>query len=131
MAVYIGHDECQVIYVARNGQQLRVSSIWVGDQQVFPPANRQEVHVFTRDTQGYSRYDHGTFFEFTVPVPWWATSMDAVILGAVGDNRLEVYAGDAVGERDVSGNIGIDCHRNDSLEGDRIGSYLVERNVSR
>ena len=36
MAVYIGHKECQAIYVARNGQQLQVSSVWVGDQQVFP-----------------------------------------------------------------------------------------------
>ena len=82
MAVYIGHDECQVIYVAKNGQQLRVSSVWVGDQQVFPPANRQEVHLFTRDTQTYSRYDYGTHFGFTVPVPWWATNMDVVIVGA-------------------------------------------------
>ena len=82
MAVYIGHDECRVIYVARNGQQLRVSSIWVGDQQVFPPANRQEIHAFTRDTQGYGRADNGTHFAFTVPVPWWATSVDVVVLGA-------------------------------------------------
>ena len=82
MAVYIGHDECQVIYVARNGQQLRVSSIWVGDQQVFPPANREEIHLFTRDTQGYGRADNGTHFAFSVPVPWWATSMDVVLLGA-------------------------------------------------
>ena len=82
MAVYIGHDECQVIYVARNGQQLRVSSIWVGDQQVFPPANRQEIHAFTRDTQGYGRTDNGTHFAFSVPVPWWATSLDVVLLGA-------------------------------------------------
>lgn len=82
MAVYIGHDECQVIYVAKNGQQLRVSSVWVGDQQVFPPANRQEIHVFNRDTQGYGRADNGTFFGFTLPVPWWAASMDVVILGA-------------------------------------------------
>ena len=82
MAVYIGHDECRVIYVARNGQQLRVSSIWVGDQQVFPPANRQEVHVFTRDTQGYGRTDNGTHFAFSAPVPWWATAVDVVVIGA-------------------------------------------------
>ena len=82
MAVYIGGEECRVIYVAKNGQQLRVSSIWVGDQQVFPPADRQEVHLFTRDTQGYSRYDYGTHFAFSVPVPWWATSLDVVLLGA-------------------------------------------------
>ena len=82
MAVYIGHDECRVIYVARNGQQLRVSSIWVGDQQVFPPANRQEIHAFNRDTQGYGRTDNGTHFAFSVPVPWWATSLDVVLLGA-------------------------------------------------
>ena len=82
MAVYIGHDECQVIYVAKNGQQLRVSSIWVGDQQVFPPANRQEIHLFTRDTQGYGRADNGTHFAFSVPVPWWASSLDVVVLGA-------------------------------------------------
>lgn len=82
MAVYIGHDECQVIYVARNGQQLRVSSVWVGDQQVFPPADRQEVHVFTRDTQGYGRTDNGAVFGFTVPVPWWATAADVVLIGA-------------------------------------------------
>ena len=82
MAVYIGHDECQVIYVARNGQQLRVSSVWVGDQQVFPPANRQEVHVFTRDTQGYPSEDDGANLHFVVPVPWWATSLDVVIIGA-------------------------------------------------
>ena len=82
MAVYVGHDECQVIYVAKNGQQLRVSSIWVGDKQVFPPANRQEVHLFTRDTQGYFRYDYGTYFGFTVPVPWWAASLDVVVIGA-------------------------------------------------
>lgn len=82
MAVYIGHDECQVIYVAKNGQQLRVSSIWVGDQQVFPPANRQEIHLFTRETQGYGRTDNGTHFGFTVPVPWWATSVDVVVIGA-------------------------------------------------
>ena len=82
MAVYIGHEECQVIYVARNGQQLRVSSVWVGDQQVFPPADRQEVHVFNRDTQGPGRVDNGTHFAFSVPVPWWATSLDVVIIGA-------------------------------------------------
>ena len=82
MAVYVGHDECRVIYVAKNGQQLRVSSVWVGDQQVFPPANRQEVHLFTRDTQGYGREDHGALFAFYVPVPWWATSADVVIIGA-------------------------------------------------
>ena len=82
MGVYVGGEECQVIYVAKNGQQLRVSSVWVGDQQVFPPANRQEVHLFTRDTQGYSREDNGTHFAFAVPVPWWATSLDVVIIGA-------------------------------------------------
>ena len=82
MAVYIGSDECQVIYVAKNGQQLRVSSVWVGDKQVFPPANRQELHLFTRDTQGYGRTDNGTHFAFSVPLPWWATSMDVVLLGA-------------------------------------------------
>ena len=82
MAVYIGHDECQVIYVAKNGQQLRVSSVWVGDQQVFPPANRQEVHVIDRNTQGYGREDYGAMWGFSVPVPWWATSVDVVIIGA-------------------------------------------------
>lgn len=82
MAVYIGHDECQVIYVAKNGQQRRVSSIWVGDQQVFPPANRQEIHAFTRDTQGYGREDNADYYAFSVPVPWWATSVDVVMLGA-------------------------------------------------
>ena len=82
MAVYIGHDECRVIYVARNGQQLRVSSVWVGDKQVFPPANRQEIHIFNRNTQGYGRADNGTHFAFSVPVPWWATSLDVVLLGA-------------------------------------------------
>ncbi len=70
------------IYIARNGQQLRVSSVWVGDKQVYPPANRQEIHAFNRDTQGYGRTDNGTHFGFTVPVPWWATSMDVVIIGA-------------------------------------------------
>ena len=82
MAVYIGSDECRVIYVARNGQQLRVSSVWVGDKQVFPPANRQELHLFTRDTQGYGRADNGSHFAFTVAVPWWATAVDVVIIGA-------------------------------------------------
>lgn len=82
MAVYIGHDECQVIYVARNGQQLRVSSVWVGDQQVFPPANRQEIHVFTRDTQGYGRAEESNRYLFSVPVPWWATNADVVMIGA-------------------------------------------------
>ena len=82
MAVYIGHDECQVIYVAKNGQQRRVSSVWVGDQQVFPPTNRQEIHLFTRDTQGYGREDIGTSLSFSVLVPWWATSLDVVLLGA-------------------------------------------------
>lgn len=82
MAVYIGHDECQVIYVAKNGQQLRVSSVWVGDQQVFPPANRQEIHLFTRDTQGYERVDYGAMWGFSVAVPWWATAVDVVLLGA-------------------------------------------------
>ena len=82
MAVYIGSDECRVIYVARNGQQLRVSSVWVGDKQVFPPANRQELHAFDRYTEGYGRTDNGTHFGFTVPVPWWATNMDVVLIGA-------------------------------------------------
>ena len=82
MAVYIGSDECRAIYVARNGQQLRVSSVWVGDKQVFPPANRQEIHAFDRYTEGYGRTDNGTHFAFSVSVPWWAASMDAVVLGA-------------------------------------------------
>ena len=82
MGVYVGGEECQVIYAARNGQQLRVSSVWVGDKQVFPPANRQEIHVLHRGTQGFGRVDNGTHFGFTVPVPWWATSLDVVIIGA-------------------------------------------------
>lgn len=82
MAIYVGETECQVIYVTKNGVALRVSSVWVGDKQVFPPANRQEIHAFTRDTQGYSRYDYGTYFGFTVPVPWWATAVDVVLIGA-------------------------------------------------
>lgn len=105
MAVYVGHDECQVIYVAKNGQQLRVSSIWVGDQQVFPPANRQEIHLFTRDTQGYGRYEHDTFFNFAVPVPWWATSADVVILGAgeKGRDGTKSFTGGSDGNGGRSG----------------------------
>ena len=82
MGVYVGGEECRVIYVAKNGQQRRVSSVWVGDQQVFPPANRQEVHAFNRDTQGYEREDNADYYAFAVPVPWWATSVDVVMLGA-------------------------------------------------
>ena len=105
MAVYVGHDECQVIYVAKNGQQLRVSSVWVGDQQVFPPANREEIHVFTRDTQGYGRYEHDTFFNFAVPVPWWATSMDVVLLGAgeKGRDGTKSFTGGSDGNGGRSG----------------------------
>ena len=105
MAVYIGHDECQVIYVARNGQQRRVSSVWVGDQQVFPPANRGEVHVFTRDTQGYGREDYGTSFAFSVPVPWWATSLDVVIIGAGerGRDGTKSFSGGSDGAGGKSG----------------------------
>lgn len=105
MAVYIGHDECQVIYVAKNGQQLRVSSVWVGDQQVFPPANRQEIHLFTRDTQGYGRTDNGTHFGFTVPVPWWATAMDVVVIGAgeKGRDGTKSFSGGSDGAGGKSG----------------------------
>lgn len=105
MAVYIGHDECQVIYVAKNGQQLRVSSVWVGDQQVFPPANRQEIHVFNRATQGYGRYEHDTFFNFAVPVPWWATNMDVVIIGAgeKGRDGTKSFTGGSDGAGGKSG----------------------------
>ena len=105
MAVYVGHEECRVIYVARNGQQLRVSSVWVGDQQVFPPANRQEIHLFTRDTQGYGRYEHDTFFNFAVPVPWWATSMDVVIIGAgeKGRDGTKSFTGGSDGNGGRSG----------------------------
>ena len=105
MAVYIGPEECRVIYVAKNGQQLRVSSIWVGDQQVFPPANRQEIHLFTRNTQGYGRYEHDTFFNFAVPVPWWATSADVVILGAgeKGRDGTKSFTGGSDGNGGRSG----------------------------
>ena len=105
MAVYIGSDECRVIYVARNGQQLRVSSVWVGDKQIFPPANREEIHVFTRDTQGYGRADNGTHFAFTVPVPWWAASMDAVVLGAgeKGRDGTKSFTGGSDGAGGKSG----------------------------
>ena len=105
MAVYIGHEECQVIYVAKNGQQLRVSSVWVGDKQVFPPANRQEIHVFTRDTRGYPSEDDGTRFAFAVPVPWWATSMDVVIIGAgeKGRDGTKSFSGGSDGAGGRSG----------------------------
>ena len=105
MAVYIGHDECRVIYVARNGQQRRVSSVWVGDQQVFPPANRQEIHAFNRDTQGYGREDNGSYFGFTVPVPWWATSADVVIIGAgeKGRDGTKSFSGGSDGAGGKSG----------------------------
>ena len=105
MAVYIGHDECRVIYVARNGQQLRVSSVWVGDKQVFPPANRQEVHIFNRNADGYGRTDGGTHFAFTVPVPWWATSMDVVLLGAgeKGRDGTKSFTGGSDGAGGSSG----------------------------
>ena len=105
MAVYIGHDECQVIYVAKNGQQLRVSSIWVGDQQVFPPADRQEIHAFNRGTQGYGRADNGTHFAFAVPVPWWATSLDVVIIGA-GEKGRDGTKGFPLGEAGAGGKSG-------------------------
>ena len=105
MAVYIGHDECRVIYVAKNGQQLRVSSVWVGDQQVFPPADRQEIHVFTRDTWGFGRTDNGTHFAFSVPVPWWATSADVVIIGAgeKGRDGTKSFTGGSDGAGGKSG----------------------------
>ena len=105
MGVYIGHDECQVIYVAKNGQQLRVSSVWVGDQQVFPPADRQQIHAFNRDTQGYGRVDNGTHFAFTVPVPWWAASMDVVVLGAgeKGRDGTKSFTGGSDGAGGKSG----------------------------
>ena len=105
MAVYIGHDECQVIYVAKNGQQLRVSSIWVGDQQVFPPANRQEIHVLHRGTQGFGRVDNGTHFAFAVPVPWWAASMDVVMIGAgeKGRDGTKSFTGGSDGAGGKSG----------------------------
>ena len=105
MAVYIGHDECQVIYVAKNGQQLRVSSVWVGDQQVFPPANRQEIHLFTRDTQGYSRDEQPSYYAFTVPVPWWATAVDVVMIGAgeKGRDGTKSFSGGADGAGGRSG----------------------------
>lgn len=105
MAVYIGHDECQVIYVAKNGLQLRVSSVWVGDQQVFPPANRQEIHVFTRDTQGYGREDDGASVGFSVPVPWWATSFDVVLIGAgeKGRDGTKSFSGGSDGAGGRSG----------------------------
>lgn len=82
MAGYAGTTECKVIYLTLENVALRVSSVWVGNKQVFPPANRQEVHVFTRDTQGYGREDYGAMLGFSVPVPWWATSADVVIIGA-------------------------------------------------
>ena len=105
MAVYIGHDECQVIYVAKNGQQRRVSSVWVGDQQVFPPANRQEIHVFTRDTQGYGREEESDHFLFGVQVPWWATSLDVVIIGAgeKGRDGTKSFTGGSDGAGGKSG----------------------------
>ena len=105
MAVYVGHDECQVIYVAKNGQQRRVSSVWVGDQQVFPPADRQEIHLFTRDTQGYGREDYGAMWGFTVPVPWWATSVDVVIIGAgeKGRDGTKSFTGGSDGAGGKSG----------------------------
>ena len=103
MAVYVGGEECRVIYVARNGQQLRVSSVWVGDQQVFPPADRQEIHVLHRGTQGFGRVDNGTHLAFSVPVPWWATSADVVLLGAgeKGRDGTKSFTGgsDGVGGR--------------------------------
>lgn len=105
MAVYIGSDECQVIYVAKNGLQLRVSSVWVGDQQVFPPANRQELHAFDRYTEGYGRTDNGTHFGFTVPVPWWATNMDVVLIGAgeKGRDGTKSFSGGSDGAGGKSG----------------------------
>ena len=105
MAVYVGNDECRVIYVAKNGQQLRVSSVWVGDQQVFPPADRQEIHVFNRGTWGYGRYDYGTHFGFAVPVPWWAASMDVVIIGAgeKGRDGTKSFSGGSDGAGGKSG----------------------------
>ena len=105
MAVYIGHDECRVIYVSKNGQQRRVSSVWVGDQQVFPPANRQEIHLFTRDTQGYGREDNADYYAFSVPVPWWATSVDVVMLGAgeKGRDGTKSFSGGSDGAGGKSG----------------------------
>ena len=105
MAVYIGSDECQVIYVAKNGLQLRVSSVWVGDKQVFPPANRQELHAFDRYTEGYGRTDNGTHFGFTVPVPWWATNLDVVLIGAgeKGRDGTKSFTGGSDGAGGKSG----------------------------
>ena len=129
MAVYIGHDECQVIYVAKNGQQRRVSSIWVGDRQVFPPANRQELHVFTRDTQGYGREDHGAFFGFTVPVPWWATSMDVVIIGAgeKGRDGTKSFSGGTDGAGGKSGAWMVATH---SMTTSSVASIVVGKGTT-
>ena len=54
MAVYVGHDECQVIYVSKNGQHLLVSSVWVGDQQVFPPSDQGGFILRVGVTSGYA-----------------------------------------------------------------------------
>ena len=69
------------------------------------PANRQEIHLFTRDTQGYGRTDGGTHFAFTVPVPWWATNMDVVIIGAgeKGRDGTKSFTGGSDGAGGKSG----------------------------
>ena len=105
MAIYAGETECEVIYVHREGVALRVSSVWVGDKQVFPPANRQEIHVFTRDTQGYQRADRLEDYSFAVPMPWWATSADVVIIGAgeKGRDGTKSFTGGSDGAGGKSG----------------------------
>ena len=129
MAVYIGHDECQVIYVARNGQQRRVSSVWVGDQKVFPPVSRQEIHVFTRDTQGYSREDYDTGSVFEVPVPWWAASMDVVLLGAgeKGQDGTKSFSGGSDGAGGKSGAWVVSTH---AMTTSGVASIVVGKGTS-
>ena len=105
MAIYAGETECQVIYVTKDGVALRVSSVWVGDKQVFPPANRQEIHVFTRDTQGYGRDEQPSYYAFTVPIPWWATAVDVVLIGAgeKGRDGTKSFSGGSDGAGGRSG----------------------------
>lgn len=99
MAIYAGETECKVIYVTKGGAARRVSSVWVGDKQVFPPANRQEIHVFNRDTQGYQRVDRLEDYGFAVPMPWWATAVDVVMIGAgeKGQDGTKSFSGGSDG----------------------------------
>lgn len=75
MAIFIGGNEIREVIYTYPGARRVVTAIYVGNEYVWPKIEPLQLSY---------RSDNGEQFSGAVEIPWWAASIDLVLLGSGG-----------------------------------------------